>query len=686
MKQYTLKPIENSHNFSIDYKKELNEEQYRVVTQGDGPCLVLAGAGSGKTRALVYRVAYLLEKGVKPNRILLATFTNKAAKEMLNRIEVLLKSQPRGLWGGTFHHLGNRLLRMYGKHIGLEPNFNILDEEDSKTIVKSCYGSVAVPDDKYFPKADVIRKIISLGANLARPVAEIIEDRFSYLDKNYISLIEGIAENYQAKKKSANSLDYDDLLLEWNRLLLASAEIREKLATQFQYILVDEYQDTNHIQGEIINHLAGREQNVLVVGDDSQSIYSFRGAEVRNILTFPEDFPNCKTFRLETNYRSTPEILNLANESIRNNENQFEKKLKTDKSSGAKPVLAALADGDQQADFICQRILDLQEEEGSGLNNIAVLFRAHYQSLELEMELNKRNIPYIMRGGLRFFEQAHIKDIIAYLKILNNIHNEISWQRLLQLQSGIGSANAQKIWQKIAELPSLKEVINYPFAEFIASKVFSGWLGVKNDLEKLAAIDVNDIAALIESVLHSSYNNYLKNNYENYQDRIDDLEQLVIFAGAYDSREKFLADVALSEGFHGETIAGYEDGANEAITLSTIHQAKGLEWKAVFVIGLVDGQFPHAKVFEKPAEMEEERRLFYVATTRAQDQLYLTYPLFGLGGGQINQLSQFIKELPEDVYEEWRVKEGGGDEIRYVDEDSDISHEFWARIISKRKK
>jgi len=349
MIKYQLNNFTPAGRFKIDYRSELNEEQYRAVTQGDGPCLVLAGAGSGKTRTLVYRVAYLLERGVKPNRILLVTFTNKAAKEMLSRIDSLLKTATKGLWGGTFHHIGNRLLRQYGSAIGLKPNFNILDAEDAKALVKAALASVAIPEDKYFPKAEMIYKIISLAANLSRPLAEVIDWRFGQIDKDYVPLIEQIAASYQQRKNQSNALDFDDLLSLWARLLRESPEVRQKLANQFEHVLVDEYQDTNHLQGEIVAALAGASPNIFVVGDDSQSIYSFRGADVNNILDFPKIFPQAQTFKLETNYRSTPEILALANQSISYNQNQFVKKLKTNKPAGSRPAVVPLSDRSQQA-------------------------------------------------------------------------------------------------------------------------------------------------------------------------------------------------------------------------------------------------------------------------------------------------------------------------------------------------
>src|SRR3989344_3112325 len=689
MDEYILKNQEPNYGFKINYRAELNEEQYQVVTQGDGPCLVLAGAGSGKARTLVYRVAYLLEKGANPNSILLVTFTNKAAREMTGRLELLLKDQVKGLWSGTFHHIGNRLLRTYGQAIGLNPNFNILDNEDSKSLIKACRQSVSLPNDKYFPKADLIHKIISLSVNSKNNISDLINRRFSQIDENYIPLIEKIGNLYQARKKQANALDFDDLLSEWNRLLLESESVREKLAKQFKYILVDEYQDTNYIQGEIINHLAGDDQNVLVVGDDSQSIYSFRGAVVENILDFPKNFSQTKTFKLEINYRSTPEILGLANESIRHNRHKFDKKLRTHKKSGERPALVALDSVDSQADFICQRILDLQKEQRINLNEIAVLFRAHFQSLELELAMNKRNIPYVMRGGLRFFEQAHIKDVVAYLRILANHLDEVSWVRILQLQTGIGPATVDLIWQNIRQVGSLKQILEKSFN--LPLKAAGGWTEARNILLKLYSLEPSGLSALIETILTFGYQKMVRNNFENSEDRLADLEQLAIFADRYDSLDKFLVDTALGENFKGSKLVENKESILEAVILSTIHQAKGLEWKAVFIISLLDGQFPNAKAFDNYQDLEEERRMFYVASTRAQDQLYLTYPIFSSYTGQINQVSQFVKELPKNVYEKWKVKDEliSEDDVVYVDEDSpfnldDVSANFWKRFKKRR--
>lgn len=679
------------NNFKIDYRKELNQEQYKVVTEGDGPCLVLAGAGSGKTRTLVYRVAYLLEQGVDPREILLVTFTNKAASEMMGRINGLVKGQTQGLWGGTFHHIGNRVLRQYGQAIGIPVNFKIIDAEDSKALIKLCYKNARLPEDKRFPKADLIHKVISLSANLNQPLDSVLKQRFSYLDPSHLSIISDIAKDYQNRKKVNNSLDFDDLLVEWNNLLGSSLKIKNKLAQKFKYILVDEYQDTNPIQGSIVIHLAGAEENVLVVGDDSQSIYSFRGADVNNILSFPEIFKQTKIFRLETNYRSTPEILSLANKIIKHNRRQFDKKLKTHKVSSIKPVLIKAEDNIAQAKFICGQIHKMQTE-GLELEQIAILFRAHFQSLELELELNKQGIAYVMRGGLRFFEQAHIKDVLAYLRILADFHDQISWQRILQFYPGIGGAMAERLWLRINEMSNIKEVVQADLAYGLPIKVSQAWNEAVKIFEKLLSLEPGNISAALAEIVNYQYQDYLKINYDNYQDRLADLDQLIDFAAGYDSLESFLTDTALGESFKKEDIQNSEVKHRPAVTLSTIHQAKGLEWKMVFVIGLAEGQFPNAKAFDRLVDLEEERRLFYVAVTRAEDRLFLLYPMFSRYTGDLNDLSQFIKELPREVYEaeeaddfNWSQLNDDSQDVVYINEENDdVSANFWQRMAKYR--
>jgi DNA helicase II / ATP-dependent DNA helicase PcrA len=678
MKEYKLQPETFCPaNFKIDYQAELNKEQLDAVLHGDGPCLVLAGAGSGKTRTLVYRVAYLIEKGIDPRNILLVTFTNKASREMLNRVEVLLKCQPKGLWGGTFHHIGNAILRHYAKYLVYDSKFNILDSEDSKTMLKAVMGEMGLNyKEKYFPKPDVIHSVISFCANSQKSVREVFEIKYRYLNEQLIPIIENIATEYAKKKMSSNTMDFDDLLTNWLKLLQAHPDVKTKLASQFKYILVDEYQDTNKIQSEIVYELASVHNNVLVVGDDCQSIYSFRAADISNILSFPERMPGTKIYKLETNYRSSPEILALANKCIGNNLNQYQKALHSLREQMTRPALVSVQDDKQQAEFVCQRILELQEEGGS-LNDIAILFRSSFQVMEMELALNKKSIPYQMRGGIRFFEQAHIKDVIAYLKVYNNLHDELSWKRILLLYEGIGMVNASKIWQEISQVADIKRAISILPNLTFSEKVSRSLEKIKDLFEILIKQEKDFIATAIRQVIKSDYEAYVKNNYDNAKDRLEDLMQLSNFALSYSKLEDFLADVSLSEGFRGEQIEGYQEGSDESIVLSTIHQAKGLEWKHVFVIGLVEGQFPHYKVNDHPEELEEERRLFYVAVTRAKDELYLTYPIFSFSfttGQNINKRSTFISELDDSLFDVWQVGESNDNDNNndnYEDDDND---------------
>src|SRR3989344_3177381 len=454
MSQYILRRENEPANFKIDYKKELKPEQLDVVLHGDGPCLVLAGAGSGKTRTIVYRVAYLLEKGVRPDEILLVTFTNKAAREMLDRITEVFGQYPKGLWGGTFHHIAHILLRKYAKLLGYQSNFTILDQEDAQSLLKIVVHDLHPnPLKGRFPSASVLNSIIRLSRNTRFPIQNILE-RFHPNFLIISSDISQIAKSFAEKKKANNSLDFDDLLELLRTLLDTNAEALSALSKTFRYILVDEYQDTNRLQGDIVTRLGGHHKNILVVGDDAQSIYSFRGAEIQNILQFPKFFPKTKTFKIETNYRSSPEILALANQIISNNSRQYPKNLKSVKKSQDLPCVAALSSSDEEAEFIVQRILELRAE-GMPFSEMAVLFRASHHSQVLEFELTRREIAYEYRGGVRFFERAHIKDVLAHLRVVNNTADEIAWHRTLTLQVGIGSETAKKIVMEILKYAAL---------------------------------------------------------------------------------------------------------------------------------------------------------------------------------------------------------------------------------------
>ena len=628
--------------------------------------LVLAGPGSGKTRTLVYRVAYLLDTGISPRNILLVTFTNRAAREMLSRVEILLKYKPHGLWGGTFHHIGNLCLRRYVDMLGYNKNFSILDREDSRNLIKSCIEELKINiKEKRFPKPGVIEAIINYSANCMQSIETVIKTRYFYFE-SLIFEINKVAEAYVRKKKLSNLMDYDDLLTKWLELLKNVPEANEFYTMQFKYILVDEYQDTNRLQYELIKILSGHHNNILVVGDDAQSIYSFRSADIRNILEFPQKFPDAKIFRLESNYRSTSNILKLANASIKHNMEQFPKHLKSLRGSGGKPVLVRLKDTNQQSSFIAQRILELRDE-GVPLNDIAVLFRARYQSAELEMELLKRDIPYIVRGGVRFFEQRHIKDVLAHLKIMINPRDELSWKRILQLQQGIGSAYAHKIWLKICEGNDIiDEFLKSTFSDFSA-KIQGDLNRFRRTLRRITSEEMlNHPSEIIQEIVKKGYDEYVRATFDNAADRLQDLEQLANLAENYHTLQAFLYAATLGEDFKGETILNGRN-ENEYIILSTIHQAKGLEWRVVIIIGAVDGQFPHPKSLDEPAQIEEERRLFYVAVTRSKDELYITQPMLRFdrrNGRVITAPSRFIQELSQNCLEEWSVtEEYSGNEV-----------------------
>ncbi len=672
-KKYVLKG--GTHDpglFSIDYKKELNDAQFGVATGGEGPCLVLAGAGSGKTRTLIYRVAYLLERGTRADEILLVTFTNKAAHEMRTRVEALLQGKAKGLWCGTFHHIGNRILRMHGQHIGLHPSFGILDDEDSRDLVKACVKSLDIrTGDARFPKPGVVQSILSFSVNAKMPVTDVVYRNYPYFSP-YVKDFENIKTLYDEKKRKTGNLDFDDLLVRWIELVTTSEAVRERLSSQFRYVLVDEYQDTNRLQQELVRVVSSRHKNLLVVGDDAQSIYSFRAADVKNILNFPETFPGASICKLETNYRSTRSVLELANHSIKHNVHQFPKNLKSVHGEGQKPQFVKVRDSRQEGAFVAQRILELKEADVD-FANVAVLFRARYQAAELEMELARRGIPYVIRGGVRFFEQAHIKDVLSYLKLLVNPMDEISWTRALTLQPGIGGGYAEKIFRLVEQAGGDLTIAVAPeFGQQLPAKVRDGLNGFKKTVRSLLRDDKEERPdTLVEQVLENGYNKHVLMNFDNAKDRLEDLRELVNFAHTYKSLKEFLADVTLRDSFKGETIleAAPEEKPDELI-LSTIHQAKGLEWKAVFVIGLSEGLFPHAKSMEKEDELEEERRLFYVAVTRAKEELTLIHPMtrFDYSAGTIiSRPSAFVLELPHHVYDEVEVEESEEEETIYLD-------------------
>jgi DNA helicase II / ATP-dependent DNA helicase PcrA len=680
-RQYTLQRTPRSTSIHIDYAAELNEQQFAAVTAPPGPLLVIAGAGSGKTRTLTYRVAYLLENGIDPRNILLLTFTNKAARQMLDRVASLLPVDASGIWGGTFHSIGNRMLRRHGSALDYSGGFTIMDREDQKDLINAVVASAGIdPKEIRFPKGDVLAEIFSFVVNTETPMEELLAERFPY----FLPLLEKINDvhaRYQKKKKATNSMDFDDLLEKTLSMLRQHDRIAEFYRRQFQFILVDEYQDTNKIQADLIDTLARDHRNLMVVGDDAQSIYSWRGANFQNILEFPKRYPDAQVFKIEMNYRSVPEILEAANAAIAANVAQFRKHLSaTRESKGVKPAVVALNDGAEQAQFVAQRILELRDEDVD-LAQIAVLYRAHYHAIELQLELSRRGIPYQITSGVRFFEQAHIKDVTAFIRFVANPRDEVAFKRMVKLLPGIGNRSAENLWNAWEKSLGAVAVVadrgsentpaptgvsdpGYNFGERlltmrVSPKSKKMWTQLAHTLDEIApAGRPNPPSEMITSVVEAIYDDYAKVNFTNYQLRREDLDQLAVFARQFKDLDEFLSQLALISNVDAEA-APNQTADTEAVNLSTVHQAKGLEFHTVFVIWLADGMFPSSRSLDARDALEEERRLFYVAITRARDELYLSYPHMRLNAGYgdvFQRPSRFLNEIPNPLVEDWQVQ------------------------------
>jgi DNA helicase-2/ATP-dependent DNA helicase PcrA len=637
----------DGRRYRVDYETELNPEQLRVVMHPGGPMLALAGAGTGKTRTLVYRACRLIEDGVPPSRIMLLTFTNKAAREMLERVERLVLGGAGRVTGGTFHSAGHRILRRYASLLGYSQRFSILDREDATDLMGQALADLS-PDlpSKRTPRPRLLVDVYSLVINTGRELETVMLDRApQYLDQT--DAIAAIYRRYLERKRQADAMDFDDLLLNWVLLLTKHPSARQELVDRFDHILVDEYQDTNRLQADIVDGMLNRSRNVMVVGDDAQSIYGFRGAEFANILGFPERHPGCEIFRLETNYRSTPAILALANASIAHNANQFKKNLTAIRSGGEMPAIVSVPTPEGQADWVAGRVLELREE-GLDLEQMAVLYRNHSHSLDLQVELTRRNIPFRVRSGLRFFEQRHIKDVLCHLRIIDNPRDEVAFIRAVKLRPGIGPRRAGRLWQRLAGSDPLSRL-----AELDASSI--GLRGSSREaLDAFQAL-VEDLRApqmaeqpgeALRLVVERFYREWAKANLENAGSRLEDLDQLALFADGYPDLNTFLGEVTLLNDLSGEEAVGGHD--DEVLTLSTTHQAKGLEWRAVFVIWLAEGRFPTVRAEDE----EEERRLFYVAATRARDLLYLVHPEIARDRYRVDVIvdpSRFVLELPQEV-------------------------------------
>src|SRR3954466_15163136 len=662
-RQYTLQRASIAGSIHIDYAAELNEQQHAAVTASPGPLLVIAGAGSGKTRTLTYRVAYLLENGIDPRNILLLTFTNKAARQMLDRVANLLPVDASGLWGGTFHSIGNRMLRRHGSALGYSSGFTIMDREDQKDLIDTVVAAAGInPKEIRFPKGEVLAEIFSFVVNTETPIDALLAEKFPY----FLPLLEQIKDvqaRYEKKKKNTNSMDFDDLLEKTLRMLKEHEHIADFYRRQFQFILVDEYQDTNKIQADFIDTLAAEHRNVMVVGDDAQSIYSWRGANFKNILAFPERYPDAQVFKIELNYRSVPEILHVANAAIAANVKQFRKELAATRPSNSfRPAVVGLNDGSEQARFVAQRILELRDE-GIELDEIAVLYRAHYHAIELQLELSRRGIPYLITSGVRFFEQAHVKDVTSFVRFVANPRDEVAFKRMVKLLPGIGNKSADNHWRAWeAGLNERGEITSWGerlLAMPVGAKSKKSWEQLAHTLDEIApGGQSNPPSEMITSIVEAIYDDYAKANFTNYELRREDLNQLAAFARQFRDIQEFLSQLALISNIDAEPALD-QSTDTEAVNLSSVHQAKGLEYHTVFVIWLADGMFPSTRSLETRDAIEEERRLFYVAITRARDELYLTFPQMRLSGGFgdiFQRPSRFLKEIPNQLIEDWQIR------------------------------
>jgi ATP-dependent DNA helicase UvrD/PcrA len=642
------RPAVDERNFKIKYAELLNPAQLEAVVHRDGPLLVIAGAGSGKTRTLIYRVARLIESGVSPGAILLLTFTRRAAQEMLARAERLVGERSRGVAGGTFHSFANLVLRRNGAPIGLKPNFTILDRADMEDVVNLLRTRMGLASrERRFPKKSTIAEVISMARNKRRPLEEEIDIDFAHLLEHSSEIIE-LARRYEAYKRERGLLDYDDLLYRLAELLENHEAVRRRLSDTYRYIMIDEYQDTNLTQSELVRALAATHNNVMAVGDDAQSIYSFRGANFRNIMDFPAMFEGAKIVKLEENYRSLQGILDLANDVISRASEKYTKVLFTMRRGEFRPMLVRAQDEHMQSRFVAQRILELREE-GVELSEIAVLFRSSLHSFDLELELQRRDIPFIKRGGFKFIETAHIKDVLAHTRVIHNPADAVSWLRVLTVVPGVGHRTAER---------TIDSLVSAAEPEKELARISPGARGKADaGLARLAAL----IAALrgegkrppeqIASVLEY-YLPLMRDAYpDDYPRRERDLEHFQNITERYRSLEQMLADMALeppSDSLGGVLATDPEEGY---VTLSTIHSAKGLEWRVVFLIWAADGRFP-GPMSVGVEELEEERRLMYVAITRARDELYLSYPIYMFdraNGYLMGRASRFLEDLPPDI-------------------------------------
>jgi len=641
---------------AIDFQNALNPEQHAAATAPDGPLLVLAAAGTGKTRTLVYRVAFLVRRGIDAERLLLLTFTNRAAREMLERARELVGPTVGGLWAGTFHHMANRMLRRHAAQIGFRPDYTILDRDDAGSLVKRSLTERKLAG-REFPKPEVLIALFSEAANRGEKVSAAIERRFGGLNGERDKILD-VYRDYERAKREAGAMDFDDLLLHCLRLFNERPDVLARYQEQFLHVLVDEYQDTNLIQAELVDRVGARHRNVLVVGDDFQSIYSWRGADYRNIMTFPDRYRDAAIHRLETNYRSVPEILSVANACIAGNPRQYRKTLRPTRGAHRKPVLARIRDGGEQARFVADYVRTLRRD-GYRYGDIAVLYRAHFHSMELQMELTRHRVPHVIVSGVRFFEQAHVKDVCSVLRILARPRDELAFARLLGLFPGVGDRTAQRAWEKMGgAFDASDREQRERLRAMLPAAAREQWKAVDAVLAAYRAEELHeDGGEVMHRFLKTFYEDYARRTFENHERRVEDIHELILYTARFETAEAFLSDVALLTNLDAEAENGARAGT-DALRLSTVHQAKGLEWPAVIVIWATDNMFPSARALKETPDAEaEERRLFYVAVTRAKNELCLCVPEVRRtrdGGVVFCPPSRFVTEIPPELLREVR--------------------------------
>ena len=638
---------------TVDYEKELNEAQFKAVTTTDGPLLIVAGAGTGKTRTLVYRVARLVEIGAKPESILLLTFTRRAAASMLTRAAALADARCQRVSGGTFHSLGHSVLRKFADEAGVAKNFTVLDQSDTEDLIDLLRRQIRLTKAQHFPRKRTIGAMFSMTVNKVLSLKQVLNQHYpQFVDER--RNLETLFKTFEEFKRSRHMLTYDDLLVRFREALENSVTMREQISDQYRYIMVDEYQDTNKLQAQIVKLMTARHDNVAVVGDEFQSIYSFRGASHRNMLEFPKLFPSSKIIKLEENFRSTQPILDVANAIISDVKESYKKRLYSRIEGGQAPVVVSANDENEQSRFVSQRIVELREE-GVPLSEIAVLFRSSSHSFDLEIELGRQGIPFRKFGGIRFAESAHIKDALSFLRVVVKPSDTLSWFRALKLIDHIGDATVYQILEHLGveqrefRSPRSKATLFKKLQRFPARAAYEA------QLKRLARVFV----AMLESKSPNEqlsavlrfYKPLLKNKYDDVQRRGRDLEHLQSIAKRYKTPAKLLDDIALDP-----TEAVQENVPRRSsgfVTLSTVHSAKGLEWDNVFLIWMTDGWFPSSRFQDEFDDYEEERRLLYVATTRAKKDLHFVYPAVDVYRGPETDgtptLSRFLEPIPPSI-------------------------------------